>query len=118
VQHVFVYGSLRRGGSAEHLLAGSVRGPARLDGYALYGRTMPYPFVVPDPESSVVGEIVTLARDSLLGVLDEYEGDEYRRGLLRVDAAGREVPAWVWVAARPQSLPSRERIPSGDWFAR
>ncbi|HSJ29724.1 MAG TPA: gamma-glutamylcyclotransferase family protein [Acidimicrobiia bacterium] len=118
MHHVFVYGSLRRGGSAEHLLGNLERVVARLEAHALYGRNLVYPFAVPDPASSVIGEIVTLASDATLHRLDAYEGDEYRRTVARAVTAAGPLPAWVWVAALPESLPEEERIDSGDWFAR
>lgn len=117
---VFVYGSLRRGGSAAEMLEGD-RSNGRLPGHALYGRTLPYPFVVPDPESSVVGDVVALGpdADAVLRTLDEYEGDEYRRTALRVFVPSGAVTAWVWVAARdPHAFPAAERIATGDWFTR
>lgn len=116
VTRVFVYGTLRSGGEAAHLIGG-VRRPASLPDHVLYGRSHPYPFVVPRSGSVVHGEIVDIAPD-LLDELDEYEGDEY----VRVEAAARagdeEVVVQVWVAVADPPLPESELIPSGDWFDR
>ena len=119
---VFVYGTLRAGGSAEAFLHDGVveRRGAVLAGHALYGRRLPYPYAVPEPGSSVVGEAVRLdARlaDRTLADLDAYEGDEYRRVCRPVLLDDREVMAHLWVADVPKP-PDSERIRSGDWFRR
>lgn len=120
---VFVYGTLRTGGTAEDLLREGVveRRSAVLPGHALIGRRLPYPFAVPDPDSSVVGEAVRLdpsVARSVLIELDGYEGDQYRRVQHAVVLDDREVTAHVWVAAGTDRQPDDERIASGDWFRR
>lgn len=116
VAWVFVYGTLRSGGAAERLIVG-VRRPGLLAEHALYGRTHPYPFVVPRPGSVVSGEIVEVPTE-LLRRLDEYEGDEYVRVKAAVRAGPRDILAHVWVAVADPPLPDSELIPSGDWFDR
>lgn len=95
--------------------------PATLVGYALYGRTSPYPFVAPNPECEVVGEVVVLesgsARD-LISDLDRYEGPEYRRTVASVRMGGNSVSAHLWEAADTAMLVGHEWIPSGDWLDR
>lgn len=120
---LFVYGTLRSGGSAGHLLAASAlrRLPATLAGYALYGRTSPYPFVAPNPDCEVVGEVVVLEPGSahdLISDLDRYEGPEYRRTVAPVRIGENSVSAHVWEVADAAKLVEHEWIPSGDWFHR
>lgn len=116
VTRVFVYGTLRSGGVAEGLIDG-VRRPAELGDHALYGRTHPYPFVVPRQGETVHGEVVDIATD-LLDELDEYEGDEYVRVERTVHTDLGSVVAQVWLAVADPPLPESELIPSGDWFDR
>lgn len=116
VTRVFVYGTLRRGGIAEGLIDG-VRRPAELADHALYGRTHPYPFVVPRPGRAVHGEVVEVPSDRLQE-LDEYEGEEYVRVETTVQTGDGDVTAHVWIAVADPPLPESELIPSGDWFDR
>jgi gamma-glutamylcyclotransferase (GGCT)/AIG2-like uncharacterized protein YtfP len=118
---VFLYGTLRSGGGADHLLADAVieRHPAVLEDHALYGASLPYPFVVEESCGTVRGEMVHLLPESaseVLASLDAYEGDEYRRAKVSVDVAGRIIAAEVWIAARPEEAVASGKIESGDWF--
>lgn len=123
VARLFVYGTLRSGGSAGHLLTAAAvrRHSATLGGYALYGRTWPYPFVAPKPEGEVVGEVVVLeprSANDLIADLDRYEGPEYRRTVAMVRVGENPMSAHLWEAADTTLLVEGERIPSGDWFER
>lgn len=73
---VFVYGTLKRGGSNHRLLAGqTLIGPARLaPGFALYALGE-YPGLVAEPSSAdrVTGELWAVD-DAGLAALDELEG--------------------------------------------
>lgn len=114
---LFVYGTLRSGASAAHLPAGEIveRRPAVMPGYALYGRTSPYPLAAPHPGTEVVGEAVRIRPErtsAVLASLDEYEGDEYVRVTANLSVAGQAVTAHVWVARRPPD--ETERIHSRD----
>lgn len=75
---VFVYGTLKRGGSNQHYLAGqTLLGPAALrSGHALYSLG-DYPGLVADPDATgtVTGEIWRVTPAALAG-LDELEGIE------------------------------------------
>ena len=120
---VFVYGTLRTRGAAAGRLADAVafRRPAVLAGYALVGRSQPYPFVVPDPTGAVVGEALRLIpdrADALLVELDRYEGDEYRRTCAPVVVGDETVVAQFWEAADSAVVEGLDRIESGDWFDR
>ncbi|MCS6852785.1 MAG: gamma-glutamylcyclotransferase [Gemmataceae bacterium] len=78
---LFVYGTLRRGHKAHHLLNGQkFLGEARTQPlYRLLDRG-PYPCLVLDPPRgcAVHGEIWQVS-DDLLPVLDRYEGPEFHR---------------------------------------
>jgi gamma-glutamylaminecyclotransferase len=108
---VFVYGTLRRGGSNHHRMAGATLiGPATVRGY-LY-RIDWYPALVIDSNGrEVVGEVYEVG-ESQLADLDAYEGDEYRRIQIEVST---EKPVWVWewIGAPPKE----GYLPNGDWLA-
>lgn len=122
---VFVYGSLRRGGSAHARLrsAGRWVGPASIAG-RLYDLG-PYPAARParHPRERVRGELYRLTRLAALAALDAYEGcdpagsaaPEYRREAVPVECAGRRHRAWVYWYARP--LRGARRLPHGVWRA-
>ncbi len=114
-QRVFVYGTLRGGGSnAWRLAAGVCLGPATVAG-RLY-RVSWYPALVCDPDGGpVVGELWAVP-DTLLPALDAFEGPEYRRMRVPVDCADavtREAWLWEWAAAAD----GLAIIASGDWLA-
>lgn len=120
---VFVYGTLRSGGSnhfrmagAAFVAAGTVRGRIyRIDWY---------PGLVPDADGGKISGEVYAAGPELLAELDVFEGvsaeeiagSEYRRIRTEVDA-GAEKPliAWVWEWLGP--VEETKRIPGGDWLA-
>lgn len=119
---LFVYGSLRRmGGAFERLLADAaldVR-DAVLDDHALFGWGLPYPFVRPESGRQVVGDVVEIDPDRIEEVLrevDDYEGADYRRVVVEVDADGESVTAHVYLAEPSIDLEERHRIESGDWM--
>lgn len=119
---VFVYGTLRRGGSNAFRMDGAeFVGPGTVGG-ALY-RISWYPGLVLDDEGRVTGEVYRVGPE-LLRALDEFEGlaageiegSEYRR--VKVEALlgdGEELEVWVyeWKGAFNED----ERIQSGDWLA-
>lgn len=114
VQRLFVYGTLRRGSGAQHLLArASLQGPATVRGRLLLGPG--YPALILEGDDPVHGEIWTCDAETL-AELDRYEGvqeDLFRRVLTEIEGA----PAWVYVAGdrlRDSGLPT---IPGGDWIA-
>lgn len=122
--NLFVYGSLRRrGGVFDRFLASSVLRvhPATLDGYALYGRGLPYPFIAPRPGGVVHGEVVTLdpdRADEVIGSLDFYEGPEYRRVVVHpVTDAGDTLESWAFVSSDASGLTAEDEITGGDWLA-
>lgn len=128
--HLFVYGTLRAGFSAHHVLGGRVRlaGTGRIAG-RLYD-TGRYPAAVPSDAADewVRGELYLLPPDDegeLLSSLDGYEGflphapahSLFVRVHMDVETAdGERQPAWVYLFNRPTS--ALVRIPSGDYAAR
>lgn len=117
-EQVFVYGTLRRGGSNAWRMAGCKWiGPAEVAG-RLY-RIDWYPGVVLDPAAGpVTGELFEVD-DTILAALDDYEGPEYRRVLTRAtfcgESCGNSCEAWVWEWRG--GIDEARWIASGDWLA-
>ncbi len=120
---VFVYGTLRRGGSnhfrmetAEFIAKGSIAGRMyRIDWYP--------GLVLDEAGDDIVGEAYSVDLE-LLGSLDSFEGIsagdteacDYQRVPTTVTCAdGETIIAWVWewLGAVEES----QRLPSGDWLA-
>ncbi|MGC4016509.1 MAG: gamma-glutamylcyclotransferase family protein [Luteolibacter sp.] len=116
LHRVFVYGTLRSGGSNHHRMAGAARIASAVVRGRLY-RIDWYPGVVLDAEADeVVGEIYDVS-DRQFEALNEYEGDEYH--CVEIEARGYQPPdetfyvkLWEW-----KGTPDPERrIPHGDWL--
>jgi gamma-glutamylcyclotransferase (GGCT)/AIG2-like uncharacterized protein YtfP len=122
---VFVYGTLRRGGSNAHRMAGAkFLGSGAVRG-RLY-RVSWYPGVVLDAagDGSVRGDLweipaeILPALDAFEGVPPgETEGAEYRRVRVIVEASASEGPAreawmWEWIGG----VEGLEEMPGGDWL--
>lgn len=125
VEHVFVYGTLRRGYS--HAMSdwlavqGQWCGRARCAG-GLYQVAPSYPGLVLSATGWVQGDVYALPAAmaaELLARLDAYEeigNGEYQRGLCTVyQENGATVRAWVYVYCRAVS--AGFRIDSGDFFS-
>ena len=119
---VFVYGTLRRGGSNAFRMDGAeFVGPATVAGN-LY-RISWYPGLVLDDDGRVTGEIYRVGAEQLRA-LDEFEGlaageiegSEYRRVRVEANAGDHEVME-VWVYEWKGAFNEDERIQSGDWLA-
>jgi gamma-glutamylcyclotransferase (GGCT)/AIG2-like uncharacterized protein YtfP len=109
------------GGAFERLLesASLSVSPAMLYEHALYGWGLPYPFVRSEAGHRVVGDLIELDPALLADVLravDEYEGPEYQRVVLDIDADGQRVSAIVYLADPTVELAEDNRVPSGDWM--
>ena len=115
---VFVYGTLRRGGSNHFRMAnslfvaqGKVRGRLyRIDWYP--------GFVADENAGPVVGEFF-MANAETIAALDEFEGSEYRKVKIAVEVkeeAGvvSKVQAWIWEWLGETS--ESQRIVGGDWL--
>ena len=122
LQVVFVYGTLRRGGSnhfrmagAEFIASGTITGRMyRIDWY---------PGLVLDPAGDEIHGEVYAVGPELLSVLDifeglsagEVEGSEYRRVQTTVMKQDSQiVSAWVWEWLGP--VAESQRVSGGDWL--
>ncbi|MEJ6023513.1 gamma-glutamylcyclotransferase family protein [Ramlibacter sp. PS4R-6] len=123
IRHVFVYGTLRKGGrndinrlapAPKYLGMGEVKGSLyHLDWYpglALGG----------EQAVTVVGEVYEVTRE-LEAVLDDIEGlvdgahSEYFKRDLEVAVAGRPVPCFLY-EINPSRIAGKEPIGHGDWI--
>jgi gamma-glutamylcyclotransferase (GGCT)/AIG2-like uncharacterized protein YtfP len=110
---VFVYGTLRRGGSnhfrmadAEFIESGTLRG-------RLY-RIDWYPGLVLDASGDEISGEIFAVDPQRLTSLDEFEGHEYRRIRATVKTPyGIPMKAWMWEWLMP--VDESHRILSGDW---
>lgn len=105
LQRLFVYGSLRPGGTNAHVLSdlkgewtrGTVRGRLVDSGW---GAALGYPAIVLDDEAGMVPGHVLTSEDlsERWHELDEFEGPGYRRTRTTVQVGGgRIVEAFVYV---------------------
>jgi gamma-glutamylcyclotransferase (GGCT)/AIG2-like uncharacterized protein YtfP len=120
-ERVFVYGTLRRGGSnhfrmegAEFISAGTIRGRMYRLGW--------YPGLVLDEAGDeLVGEVYEVG-PTLLAELDlfeglsagEIQGSEYRRVRVTVNGGREALISWVWEWLGP--VLESKRIAGGDWL--
>ena len=113
-ERVFVYGTLRRGGSNHFRMADAeLVSTATLSG-RLY-RLDWYPGVVLDAAGDEIqGEIYDV-RPEQLDELDAFEGMEYRRIRAVVKTPyGETFHAWIWEWLMP--VDEAQRITGGDWL--
>lgn len=112
-ENVFVYGTLRRGGSnhfrmdgADFVSKGTVRGRMyRIDWY---------PGLILDEEGDLLTGEVLAVEAAQLAALDRFEGPAYRRVKAAVDCAGNSVDAWLWEWLG--EVDEAKRIKGGDWL--
>ncbi len=128
-QHLFVYGTLTRGGRSPFaaLLAARARyiGDAWVAG-RLY-RLGHFPGAAPDPasKSRIWGNVFLIRRPALLAALDQYEGcgaaggivPLFRREAVRVTLAnGKELDAWIYrFTGRTEGRPVVHRPVARRW---
>lgn len=112
--YLFVYGTLRQGGAAAHLLAGCERvGHATVAG-TLYDIDRAYPALVLAGGGEVAGEVWRCPVERL-AELDRYEGVEARL-FRRVGVQVGEYACWTYVAGAKlarQLVPER-RVRSAE----
>jgi len=115
---IFIYGTLRRGGRAHHLMAGA----EFLSDGTIQGRLVhvdQYPGLIRDSEHRVKGELYRVS-DELIKELDHFEGCfespiHYTRESVEVllgNGESQEADVYVF----QQLKPHHERIESGDWI--
>ncbi|SEO56454.1 gamma-glutamylcyclotransferase family protein [Aquisalimonas asiatica] len=111
-EQVFVYGTLRRGGSNHRLLRDArLLGAHRTDPVFAMLDVGPYPGVVNGGETAIQGEVyaVTPAQFRELDALEDYPRTYTRQ---RIATPWGE--AWIYLyRPRGQRLP---QVPTGDWF--
>ncbi len=113
--HVFVYGTLRRGGSNHFRMAGAEFVTEGKASGRLYQIDW-YPGLVLDAAAEgIMGEIYQVS-PAVLEALDLFEGAEYRRLQTQVRLPhGENVSAWVWEWLG--TVDESRRITSGDWLS-
>jgi gamma-glutamylcyclotransferase (GGCT)/AIG2-like uncharacterized protein YtfP len=119
---VFVYGTLRSGGTHHWRMDGTVfirRGVIRGRMY----RFDWYPGIVADETAGeITGEVYAVG-PAQLAALDHFEGlpagktegREYRRVRVNVSGDGEPISAWIWEWIGP--VDESQRIPDGDWLS-
>jgi gamma-glutamylcyclotransferase (GGCT)/AIG2-like uncharacterized protein YtfP len=120
-RHLFVYGTLRRGGRND--IARFLPAPAYVADASVAGTLYDfgsYPGVVLGGAGSVVGEIyaITSALEAQLDQLEEVGADdsgEYIKREVKVQAGARELACLVY-EIHPNRIAGRPVIASGDWL--
>lgn len=115
---LFVYGTLRCGGSQEHLLGDRRRVEAWTAG-TLWDLPAGYPALQRVGAGQVWGERVEPVSDDQLRMLDVYEGVPqglYERVIVDVHVGHKVEPAWAWVMADPRGQHGKI-VPGGRWRA-
>jgi len=113
---IFVYGTLRAGGS-NHFRLGNAGG---LGAGTVCGRLYRvdwYPALLLDADAGAVHGEVYEVDAATLAALDAFEGAEYRRVRVGVmpEGGGEKIDAWLWEYLDP--VDESRRIPGGDWLA-
>ncbi len=109
---LFVYGSLRSGAAYNDLMGEAVPlGPARTAAEYTLLRMSWFPGLLDAGTTVVVGELYDVD-EATLGRLDDYEGDWFSRGEVRLDDGSAAV-CWYVV---PEVAIGRPVIESGDFL--
>ncbi len=116
---LFVYGTLMRGEERDGLVAHLQARPATVRGQ-LWRAPAGYPALFLDPSGQeIMGELLELEKESILMVLDLYEGvgeGLYSREKVNVVVAGTQEPAWVYVMSRAQlRIAGCKPLKTNDW---
>lgn len=119
---VFVYGTLRRGGTNHFRMSGADLVAEGTVAGRLY-RISWYPGLVLGDEGLVKGEVYSVDAAQLLELdafeglsAGEVEGYEYRRVKAAVSRAdGKSLAAWVWEWIGP--FDEKDLLAQGDWTA-
>ncbi len=120
---IFVYGTLKPGGSNYALARGVTQtAPAYLEGFELlHFDPEGYPAIVPGT-GRVYGVVLTFADiEAALPVLDALEGldltpPEYARVLVTVQPSGEAVWTYVYVNQQRLAASGVTKVAAGDWL--
>lgn len=115
-ERVFVYGTLRSGGTQHGRMAGAEFITPGIFRGRLY-RIDWYPGAIPDDAGDEISGEVYAVGPALLARLDVFEGSEYRRVSVKVNCVGGQrqpLTAWVWEWIG--SADEARRIIGGDWL--
>jgi gamma-glutamylcyclotransferase (GGCT)/AIG2-like uncharacterized protein YtfP len=116
VEHLFVYGTLRRGSNNKfaRLLADRAGfvGTARVAGLLYDFGSYPGAVRSDQPDHWVYGEVHSFDDPEILPVLDEYEGMEFERGMVTTSDTAE---CWIYWYVGPAK---GRLIASGDWLKR
>lgn len=112
---LFVYGTLRKGGSNHHYLADSklLRQAYRLSGYALFSYHKQYPFMISaSEEEEVIGDVYLVDEATLdqTKLLEDVENKLYKLVWLPDDCF------YTYLKYTPDTE-GMPKIASGDWLA-
>ena len=119
MEHLFVYGTLRRGSQNKFakLLAARAQFVAAARVQGLLYDFGSYPGAVPSnqPVNWVIGEIHRFEDPHLLSLLDEYEGSEYKRAIAPAHTGDGTIDCSIYWYVGTVGGPA---IASGDWLRR
>jgi len=119
---VFVYGTLRRGGTNHFRMSGADLVAEGIVKGRLY-RISWYPGLILGDEGEVTGEVYSVDAAQLLELdtfeglsAGEIEGSEYRRvKAVVIRPGGKTLSAWVWEWIGP--FDAKDLLEQGDWIA-
>ena len=114
VTNIFVYGTLRRGGSQHFRMAGADFHAAGTVRGRLYGIDWYPGLVLDDSAEEITGEVYQVC-PGLLESLDAFEGGEYRRVRVMTtlaDESRQDAWLWEWLGACDEN----QRILSDNWL--
>lgn len=103
-QHVFVYGTLKRGyGNNRLLAAAAFVGEAQANGIAIHAaEDSPFPFAMRDNQQTAHGEVYKI-NNYILNKLDKLEGTPclYQRETTVCHlASGEQIECWIYLSPR------------------
>tara|TARA_B110000914_G_C15185328_1_gene319252 strand:+ start:32 stop:421 length:390 start_codon:yes stop_codon:yes gene_type:complete len=115
---IFIYGTLRRGGRAHHLMqAAEFQSKGSISGRLVH--VDQYPGLIPCGDQQVMGELY-LVGDQLLNELDRYEGclesppHYLRQETMALLENGEKKSVLVYVFQLLE--PHHEEVENGDWI--
>ncbi|GAL83583.1 gamma-glutamylcyclotransferase family protein ytfP [Sporocytophaga myxococcoides] len=111
IEKIFVYGTLRKGGTAYHLMSSCMllEEGITVSGFKLYDAgEYPFAFYTADPMDIITGDMFEIKEDILIS-LDEYEGEEYRKKVLP------GFDCYIYILNK-NNAPFLPVVSGGDWL--